>query len=375
MPAAQTIQASQLKGKVKFARGNAEFFATLRNRVNSYFKENNISKHANSTMIIKSIVMISSYIGSLALLVALTPSFPIALLLWIVMGFMKAGIGMSVMHDANHGAYSSNKQVNQMMGRTLWLLGGAIYNWKLQHNVLHHTYTNITDMDDDIDAKLILRLSPHNVLKDFHRLQYVYAFMLYCITTLYWVLAKDFVQFVKYTKNGVNPKNSKENKVLLVKILMIKLGYLGAFVALPIYAGIPVWQVILGFLLMHAISGFVLTLIFQLAHTVEETTHPLPNEEGVIENNWAIHQMNTTVNFSRNNKLLSWYIGGLNFQVEHHLFTTICHVHYPQLSKIVKKTADEFGIPYLENKTFGKAVNSHLQLLKKYGQIDLNDIG
>jgi len=91
-----------------------------------------------------------------------------------------------------------------------------------------------------------------------------------------------------------------------------------------------------GYLLMQFISGVVLTVVFQLAHTVEGTTHPLPNKDYTIENNWAIHQLNTTVNFSRKNKLLSWYVGGLNFQVEHHLFPTICHVHYPEVSEIVK---------------------------------------
>jgi len=119
---------------------------------------------------------------------------------------------------------------------------------------------------------------------------------------------------------------------------------------------------------MHAIAGFILALVFQLAHTVEGTSHPLPNEVGVIENDWAMHQLITTANFSRRNKLVSWYVGGLNFQVEHHLFPYISHVHYPELAEIVKSTAEEFGVPYLENRTFSGAVASHFAFLYQLGQ-------
>jgi linoleoyl-CoA desaturase len=129
-----------------------------------------------------------------------------------------------------------------------------------------------------------------------------------------------------------------------------------------------------GFITMHFIAGVILTVVFQLAHTVEGTTHPVPDETGTIENNWAVHQMNTTVNFSRQSRLISWYVGGLNFQVEHHLFPTICHVHYPEISEIVKTTAEEFGIPYLENRTFMDAVNSHIETLRRFGRLpDINE--
>lgn len=135
--------------------------------------------------------------------------------------------------------------------------------------------------------------------------------------------------------------------------------------------GLPVGTTILGFLLMHAIAGFILALIFQLAHTVEGTSHPLPNQEGIIENDWAIHQLQTTSNFSRKSKLVSWYVGGLNFQVEHHLFPYISHIHYPRIAEIVKETAEEFGVPYLENRTLADAVNSHFSFLYQLGKPDL----
>ncbi len=363
----------RLKGKVKFQKNNNQFFITLKKRVNNYFEEEKISRHANFSMVFKTLFFLIAYIGGLLSLIIFTPVFSVAVIIWILLGLAKSGIGMCVMHDAVHGAYSANKTINKILGWTLHLTGGAVHNWKLQHNILHHTYTNITHMDDDIDAKVVLRLSPHIIFKRFHKLQYIYVTFIYSITTLYWVLLKDFVQFVKYTKNGVNPYKPKQNKILFAKIVIIKFGYLFCFIVLPILAGLPVWQVLSGFLIMHIVAGLVLTLVFQLAHVVEGSAHPMPNEAGIIENNWAIHQMNTTVNFSRDNKLLSWFVGGLNFQVEHHLFPKICHIHYPKIADIVKQTAEEFGIPYLENKTFATALVAHYKLLKDFGSIDLHD--
>ena len=157
-------------------------------------------------------------------------------------------------------------------------------------------------------------------------------------------------------------------------MIIDKIFYFFITLGIPIIAGIPVSYVITGFFIMHFAAGIILTVVFQMAHTVEGTAHPLPDEHGNIENSWAIHQMHTTVNFSHGNKFLTWYLGGLNYQVEHHLFPRICHVHYPALAPIVKKTAAEFGIPYLENKTFADAFQSHMNTLKKFGRLpDINE--
>lgn len=346
------------------------FFTTLRKRVDGYFRDNKISKHFNAQMVIKTIVLLSLYIGSFIAAITIQPTFGIVILLWTMMGLSKAGIGMSVMHDANHGAYSSSHKVNYWLGHTLNLVGGSVFNWKLQHNVLHHTYTNIVDMDDDVEDKGMMRFSPHTRVKWFQKLQFVYAFAFYGILTLYWALLKDFIQFFKYTKNGTNRNTKAQNRITLIKIALSKVVYGLIFFVLPIFVlHVPAMHMIVGFLLMHFIAGVLLTLVFQLAHAVEETSHPLPNSEGNIENTWAVHQMNTTVNFARHNKLISWYVGGLNFQVEHHLFPSICHVHYPKISEIVKSTAEEFGVPYLENKTLSNAVISHMKVLRRFGKL------
>lgn len=362
----------KLKEQVKFIKSNDKnaFHATLKRRVDNYFKENNLSKHANTTMIVKSIVLIAVYILPFIALLLLTPPLYIALLLWTVMGLGVAGIGMGVMHDANHGAYSSNQLVNKLMGHTLNLAGGAVLNWKLQHNVLHHTYTNITYMDEDIADKLVLKFSPHTEAKPYHQFQFIYAFFFYGILTLYWVLAKDFVQYFQFIKQGVNKNTTKENALFMINLIINKALYFFVILGVPaLFFNIPMGELIIGFLLMHFVAGLVLTVVFQLAHSIEGTTHPLPNAEGLIENDWAIHQIETTANFSPDSQLISWYVGGLNYQIEHHLFPTICHVHYPKIAPIVEATAKEFGIDYKVHYRFNDALKAHIIFLQRVGHL------
>lgn len=360
------------KPQVKFVSKDKDkhlFFATLRKRVDGYFQEQGISPHANATMVIKTVILLSAYLLPFAAFLYYQPSFWVSMLLWFIMGLSVAGIGMSVMHDANHGAYVSSRRVNDWIGYSLNLLGGSVFNWKLQHNVLHHTYTNVVHMDDDIEDKLVLRFSPHTEVKGVHKLQYIYAFLFYGILTFYWVVAKDFVQYIKYTRNGVNTNTPAQNAVTLAKIIILKVVYIAAMIVIPVMVfSIPFATVFTGFMLMHFAAGLILTVVFQLAHTVEGTDHPLPDAYGTIENTWAIHQVNTTVNFARHNKWISWYVGGLNFQIEHHLFPRVCHVHYPAIAPIVKATAEEFGIEYMENATFNDALRSHIATLQRFGK-------
>lgn len=361
-----------VKGSIKFNRpDHPEFYNELRRRVDNYFIQQNISKYANAAMIRKTIVILLLYFVPYYLLCAV-PMFPAwQLVCWIAMGLGLAGIGMCIMHDANHGAYSSNAAVNKILGHSLNLVGGSVFNWKNQHNLLHHTYTNVVHYDEDIDDKLILRMSPHTASKKVHRFQYLYAFALYGLTTLYWALLKDFLQFRRHIVNGVNPQNKSRNRKTLLYIIVAKVFYFTYTLVFPLYfLKLPVVPWLTGFLCMHLVAGFVLTVIFQLAHTVEGTQHPLPDKEGSMENSWAIHQLCTTVDFARNNRLLAFYVGGLNFQVEHHLFPRICHIHYPKLAPIVESTAREYGIPYLYNDTFSGALSSHIRTLKRFGSVE-----
>ena len=366
----------KLKESIKFAAPEKSlFFPTLKSRVDSYFKEKNISRNADSRMVVKTVVLVSSYLLPFLGILLLTPPVWVALILWFVMGMAISGIGMSVMHDANHGAFSKNPTINKWLGNIMINIAGAgVMNWKWQHNILHHTYTNVAEMDEDIRDRGVIKLSPHSTAHGIHRFQWIYAFFFYGILTLYWVLAKDFLQYYTFIKTGVNKQTSLENRKMLLGLINIKLIYLTVFLVLPVVVfDIPFLQIFSGFLLMHFTAGIVLTVIFQLAHSVEGTTYPLANDKGVIEKDWAIHQLETTVNFSPGNKFLTWYSGGLNFQIEHHLFPKICHIHYPGLAPIVKNTAKEFGLNYLENKTFLEALKSHASSLKRFGSPGFND--
>ena len=351
------------------------FFKELRTRVDDYFEATAQSKHANSSMIIKTIVLLGGYLVCIACQLIWLPDPVISFLLFALTGVFLAGIGMSVMHDANHGAYSANENVNRWVGYSLNLLGGMVMNWKMQHNVLHHTYTNISGLDEDIDTKLALKLSPHGPTTKAHRYQWFYAFFLYMILTLYWALLKDIVQFFHYRKAGLNRQSSAKNAVWLFKTAIVKTLYFLVFIGLPIYLGMPAWQAVVGFLIMNAVSGWILSVVFQLAHVVPDAYFPQPDEKGFIPYSWAEHQLRTTMNFSTKNKWLSWYVGGLNFQIEHHLFTKICHVHYPAISEIVKKTAQEYGIPYHEKTTFREALREHIAFLRMQGVPKLSEIG
>ena len=233
----------KLKGKVKFvSKDKSLFFPTLRKRVDAYFTDNNLSKTGNSRILLKSIILLLLYIVPFALLLIFTPTLGASLVLWLVMGIGVSGIAMSVMHDANHGAFSKSKTLNYLMAHSVNLLGASAFNWKLQHNILHHTYTNVVEMDEDIDDMVFMRFSPHTNVRFYHKLQWAYAFLFYGLLTLYWVLLKDFVQFYRYVRIGVNANSRAQNRVAFAKILAFKVLYFFSILVAPAFLfGIPFW--------------------------------------------------------------------------------------------------------------------------------------
>lgn len=354
---------------VKFDTNKSEFAKVLRKRVNQYFKEKKISKHSNFNMITKTVFMMSLYLIPYSFVVSgFIDSYWLNLVLWATMGLGMAGIGMSVMHDANHGSYSKSKRLNDFIGQVITLIGGNAINWKLQHNVLHHTYTNISGMDEDLESDPLMRFSPDQDVKRFHKFQHVYAWFLYGLMTISWSIDKDFSQLIRYKKKGLlKLQNVKFNKALITLILTKVMYYAYAFVLPMIFA--PTWWIALvGYLIMHFVAGFVLAIVFQCAHVIEKTDYPKPLETGNMETDFFVHQLNTTANFGSRSKFFSWFVGGLNFQVEHHLFPNICHIHYKKLSPIVKKTALEFGYPYHSFATFFEALRCHTRHLKQLGK-------
>lgn len=350
---------------------NVEFYKTLQKRVRAYFKENNLSRYANSTMILKTFLMLTLYLTPFVLLMTVFSHPLMILFMWFIMGFGLAGIGLSIMHDGNHGAYSKHKWVNNLVGLVLYMCGGSPLMWRIQHNVLHHTYTNVTGMDEDIDPGKIMRFSPHEERLKHHKYQHVYAWFLYGLMTLLWITSKDFKQVIRYNKLGLLKAHGKTFGGVLTTIILGKIGYYAIALVLPlVFSPVAWWITLIGFFMMHYIAGLILGLIFQPAHVVPSADYPMPDESGHIKADWAVSQLINTANFAPESKLLSWYVGGLNFQIEHHLFPNICHVHYKRLSRIVKETAAEYNLPYNSEKTFAKAIAVHAQMLKKLGNQD-----
>lgn len=354
---------------IKFANTQRDFVATLNKRVNEHFKTNNIPRHANAEMIIKSAVMFLLYFIPYTLILTNTVTGFFGLLgMTLLMALGLAGIGLSVMHDANHGAYSKKGWVNNAIGYSINLLGTSAFNWKMQHNVMHHSYTNVHEEDEDISPRGALRLTPHSDWKKIHRYQFVYAWFLYGFLTIVWLTFRDFARLYKYQRNGM-AKNHKANIQREWAILIgTKILYIGYTFVLPLLlTSLLWWQVLIGIVIMHYLAGFILAIIFQPAHVIEGTEFPLPDNTKTLETNWAVHQLLTTTNFGNNSKWFSWYVGGLNFQIEHHLFPNICHVHYRKIASIVKSTASEFGLPYKTSPTFFSALAAHARLLKRLG--------
>ncbi len=367
----RTVLTITKKRIVKFApKGPDSFYDVVKSRVSDYFRTNNISPYSNSTMYIKTAVMLSMYF--LPYLVIVTGLAHVSLWLfyplWLLMGFGIVGIGTSVMHDSNHGAYADNKAVNHFLGSVLNVLGGYACNWKIQHNILHHTYTNIGGLDEDIEAGKGMRMTPEKPLKPYHKYQHIYAWGLYCLMNIYWIVAKDFICLFKYNKNGLLQKQKSSLRVALIELALLKVLYVVYMIILPIqFSGFAWYHVVIGLLSMHVIAGFSLAAIFQPAHVVETSDYAKPDEDRRMENNWAVHQVLNTADFAQNNKFVSWFIGGLNFQIEHHLFPHICHVHYPKIAKIVESVAGDFGIPYQVMPTFRSALVAHAKMLKRLG--------
>ena len=356
-------------GTLTFANTNRDFVSTLNKRVNDYFRTNNISRQGNTEMYLKTAVMFLIYFAPYVLIITGVISGTVPLLIaTFAMGLGLAGIGLSVMHDANHSAYSRKAWVNDVLGYSLNLVGGNAFNWKMQHNVLHHSFTNVHDHDEDISPRGVLRLCPSTPWKQIHRYQFVYAWFLYGFMTIVWLGFKDFVRIVRYDQSGLAKKQKADVKREWFILIGSKLVYIAYIAVIPLLVT-PLlwWQIFLGVFLIHFVAGFILAIIFQPAHVAEGTEFPLPNESLTLENSWAVHQLLTTTNFGNKSRWFSWYVGGLNFQIEHHLFPNICHVHYRNIAGIVRKTAEEFRLPYKSYNTFAEALRGHGRLLRQLG--------
>lgn len=353
--------------KLTFVNNPHPFKTLLEERIHSYFSSMNMDQLGNWKLYSKTIILFVSLFSVYGVILSIQPPTWLSLVLCGLLGFIQATIGFNVMHDAAHGSYSHNSKLNNFIAFIGGdLMGGSTFLWKIKHNILHHTYTNIDGLDDDIAKYPMFRLSPQQKVLWFHKYQHVYSLFLYFFTTVNWILFDDYLKIATKKINNSEIRTFKPKDH--VEFWLGKILNLSIFFIIPIII-FGFWKALAGFLVMHGVLGITLALVFQMAHAVEEAEFPIPNDKNKIENEWALHQVKTTVNFAMNNKVISWLVGGLNYQVEHHLFPKISHIHYPEISKIVKQTCQELGIEYHAFPTFGRALVSHFTYLKEMGKM------
>jgi linoleoyl-CoA desaturase len=363
--AGSATRRGQTARRVTFDR-DATFQVALRRRVDRYFRSTGRRPHDCWQMYAKTAILLGGFAGSYLSLVFVAQSWASGLPLAILLGLLAAGIGLNVQHDGGHQAYSRFPHVNALMAMTLDLLGGSSYVWRWKHGIFHHTYVNITGHDNDVDLGLLARLTPHQPRLAFHRWQHLYLWLLYGLLVIKWQLVDDFRKLVLGRIGGhrfERPKGSDLVVLVAGKILFLVVAF-----------GIPLQRhaietVLGGYAVSGVVAGLVLSVVFQVAHCVEATTFPRPHlATGRMDNAWAIHQVETTANFARSSRLVTWLVGGLNFQIEHHLFPRISHVNYPALSPIVEQTCREFGVRYTAFRSLPAGLMSHFRWLRRMGR-------
>lgn len=344
----------------KFSKENTQFSQALKEKINQYFKGSLKKKTGNRKIFIKAVILFLSFVTLYVVLLFLTPHWLLSLFLCMLFGINFAAIGFNIMHDAGHNSFSEHKGVNTFLSYSLNLLGGNIYFWKLKHNIAHHTYTNIDGEDPDIEVKF-MRIHHDQQLRKHHRYQHLYFPLLYGISYLAWIFYQDYE---KYFRQRMGSNQNQFNFPLRERVIfwISKLLHFTLFVIVPICTVGWLWTLV-GLLIAGVVCGMSLATVFQLAHVVEETEFKTVNLSKV-EEEWMIHQVQSTANFATKNKVLTWLLGGLNYQVEHHLFPKICHIHYPAINRIVQNTCAEYNVNYKEFKSFWSAFQSHVQVIR-----------
>lgn len=327
----------------------------VRADVAGYFDSTGVDRRDVRAQWVKAGVILTWFYGSYALLMSgVLPVFG-NILATISLGFATAGIGFSVMHDGCHGAFSNSKRANRWLGRTLDMMGGSSYVWRHQHNRAHHTYTNIDGWDTDIEMGALIRLSPTQPRLLHHRLQFIYIWFLYALLVPKWIFVDDYVALARGSVGETPMKFPRGTELAVFAGGKLYAYTLALGLPLLLHPGTAVLPL---FALWAAVAGVTLAVVFQLAHAVSGTAFHTA-DDGVENSSFTAHQLRTTANFAPRNRFVTWYVGGLNFQIEHHLFPGIAHAHYPELAPLVRARATEAGVPYIEYDTLRAAIWAH----------------
>jgi linoleoyl-CoA desaturase len=339
----------------------------LRRRLERFFADAEISPKADPTMWGKIAIGMAVLAGSWIALYALRPAPLLFVALYVLGGLAQTFLLLNIAHDSNHNAISSRPVVNKSLNYVFDLCGISSYMWRILHHRGHHSCINVHGEDDALTGRGLLRFTPHEPHRPMQRFQHIYALLLYAMFSLDYVFVRDFECFFKPTHDYLTRTRhpAKEYVILFAS----KAFYITYMLILPVVLlHKSLWLVAGAFLLVHLIVGLSVALVFQTTHTVDSTYFPTSRDEF---DNGVYHIFATTADYATERPIVGWLAGGLNHHVAHHLCPFVCHTHYAPLSRIIKETAEEFGVPYRQHPTMTRAIWSHLVLLKQLG----NEIG
>lgn len=364
VPVAVPASAAAAHATPRFAPTGA-FFRDVKARVDAMLAATGQSERDVPAMYAKTATIVTWWAVSWTLLMFAAPTAWLAVPFCISLGLAVSAIGMAVMHDANHGSYSRHGWRNRMFGWFIDAMGASSFVWRTKHNAIHHTWTNLSGVDDDLDMGFLARLEPQQPRRPWHRFQHLYVWFLYALLLPKWVFIDDVANLVE-GRIGQH-KLPRPSSGQWAALLAGKAFFLLWALAVPLLFH-PWPQVVACYLLVSATAGLTLAVTFQLAHCVQEAEFPATPASLRMPTDWAEHQLATTVDFAPDNRVVTWLVGGLNFQVEHHLFPSMCHLHYPAIAKIVAQTARDHGLNHRCTPSLGNAMASHYRLLRQLGQ-------
>ncbi len=362
------MKSYEKSNKLKYAAKDSpdHIHFQIKERARQYFAEYN-SKNGNVALWLKTI--------SLVLLIGLSyysllhaASFIDLILSYFAFGFFFLVLGINIGHDAAHNCVTGNRRADNILFQLIFGLQGLSgYVWKIRHNFSHHIFPNIYDNDTDLEISKWVLLSPHAKQMAIHKYQHLYAPLMYMWFSLSWIFYVDLAMLFK--KQHANLKLSKVPVLEVIKLIVIKLTYLFTFLLLPaIMTGLPFLHIFMAYLIMNFTVSVFLAFTFYISHHVLETKYAEAKYDNTVVNtSWIRHQIVSTSDFSTDSRLGNYIFGGFNLHVAHHIFPEVSHIHYPALTKIIKKTLEENELPWYKSFSFYNGVISHLSLLKKNG--------
>ena len=350
-----------MKTKIIFPKETDTFLSTLNKRIDAYFLEKGKDRYGDKRIIQRYLIIKTIIIINYMLMIT-SENTTLVIFCFALLGPLFITLALNVSHDAVHGVAHSNKKINAYFAFQMDLFGANSFAWKKRHKIGHHAFPNIINKDPDLKQSIAVKIFPESKKLFFHEYQHIYVPILYSFYTINWIYIRDVKDF--FTTSIIGKISKKE----YVKFFIFKFGYLLIFYGIPIgISTLSLSQVLIANVAMNVCASYFLTIALIPSHVSEKSIFPLPNKEGMMPYPWSHHQVITTSDFATKSKTTTWLLGGFNHHITHHLFPSIAHVYYPEITPIIKRTILEFGLPYTYQNSLFKAYKSHYNLLKKNG--------